>query len=339
MDRVVVFTGAGISAPLGLPTTVEFLSDIRQGQLPVTESVCNYLASAKSSRGEDIEWILSELERFSTGAGFIEANLVKLAVGNPNAAAGVGHMTSTISDWRNQARREISRIKKILFRRLQSFDVGKAFDLYLNIIKQLQKRHAGGSISVITTNYDLTFDTFIDELDPAELGIAGFNTSFVGNAYDPRENFSWETDVIEYLKVHGSLDWHCGRKGCRKSGVATTPENPDEMHILYPGFKDIPSAEPFISIGGKLNRRLNSATHVYVVGFAFRDAHINTMFENALSLRKDLNVLQINPSSLKNYPVESAVSRFDSAFDNFQIIQKKVEVGVDPLPLDAAMAA
>jgi hypothetical protein len=333
VDKVIVFTGAGMSVPLGLPTTTDFLSDLRQGQAQVTASVCSYLDSVGSSRGQDIEWILSELERFSNGAGFIEENLQAFANGNSNASAGLPHMKNVITAWRKHAKNELTRIKKILYKKLQSFDVEVACELYENLIRQLKVVHPEASFSVITTNYDLTFDTFIEEADLGKLYTKNFNTSFRGNIYDPSEAFRWEMDSIEYLKIHGSLDWHPGRRGCSRSGVATTPENPDEMHILYPGFKGAPESEPFISLSGKLARRLNEATHAYVIGFAFRDAHINAMFENAMALRKDLAVTHVNPSPIDEYPAESAVRRFNSSFENFKIVQNSVSVSEEPLPI------
>lgn len=333
IEKVVIFMGAGVAVPLGLPTTIEFMAGIKEGQKTVTERVCAHLGagSSKSSRGEDIEWILGELERFSSGVGFIEENFPYLANGNSNAMAGVAHMSAVISRWKLDAKQEITRIKKLLYKKLIKFDDAVASKLYLAIIKQLRARHASSSISVITTNYDLTFDTFIDDVDRGSVGIKNFDTSFKGNNYDNKETFEWNPETIEFLKIHGSLDWHINSRKCAKVGVATVPDEPDDLPILYPGFKGAPKKEPFISLHGKVTRRLNQADHVYVLGFAFRDDYINGIFENALGLRPDLKVYHINPSKMEDYPEESSVPKFKKMFTNFEIVQKGVEVSDSPI--------
>lgn len=59
IEKVLVFTGAGASVPLGLPASTGFIDDVKSGMRPITNQVMGYLGKAYS---DDIEWILSTLE-------------------------------------------------------------------------------------------------------------------------------------------------------------------------------------------------------------------------------------------------------------------------------------
>ncbi len=80
----------------------------------------------------------------------------------------------------------------------------------------------------------------------------------------------------------------------------TVPDDPDQMAILYPGFKGVPEVEPFVSLHGRLSTRLADADVVIVIGFAFRDAYINSVFENTMRLKPSLRVLNSIPFHLKS---------------------------------------
>ena len=58
--KVVIFTGAGVCVPLGLPTTTGFSDDVNKNAPPITLSLVKYLRTGSN----DIESILSSLESF-----------------------------------------------------------------------------------------------------------------------------------------------------------------------------------------------------------------------------------------------------------------------------------
>lgn len=61
IKKLLLFTGAGISAPLGLPTTSDFTFEINNVCEHVTTHIIEYLGEA----GNDVERILATLEAFS----------------------------------------------------------------------------------------------------------------------------------------------------------------------------------------------------------------------------------------------------------------------------------
>lgn len=339
MKKILIFTGAGASAPLGLPTATGFIDGVENGRLPVTTRVMEYLGTPAST---DIEWMLAALESFRTEVSFTEFMLPHLVAGQPNAEAGRPHIQQRLATYRNEARAELVRIKKLLFERLNKYDSDNAAKLYRALLGQVKNQYPDSSISLVTTNYDLTVEAAIEHADSKwkDIGVDefnfGFSTRFGRPVYDAAQDFGWSPHIVEYLKIHGSLDWHPDAQGgCTRSMANTVPDDPDRMIILYPGFKGVPEVEPFISLHERLNKRLSEADVAIMIGFAFRDAYINNIFENALRLRKDFQILYFNPLSLDEHPVGSVARRLAGQYPRFTHHESYLELSQTPLTFPA----
>jgi hypothetical protein len=337
--KVLIFTGAGAGVPLDLPTSTQFGDEVTAGGVAVTKSAMEYLGGESA---KDIERILATLASFQGERDFVEYML-------PNLVSGIGGAHGVtqqrLAALRAEARAEIKRIKKLIFDKLGSYNHTKAVTLYRGLLTELKNRYPSLALSIITTNYDLTFENTWVEQGPAawnDLGIDdvffGFTMSSGRLVYDPVLDFDWKPEILEFLKVHGSLDWHRDdRQECVRSGSNTVPDNPDLMAILYPGFKGVPDMEPFKSLHGRLTERLTRADVVFVLGFAFRDAYINSIFENILRTRRDLPVYYFNPLAMDKQPKDSMARRFASEFSNFEHFKKAVEATDKPLDLASVL--
>ena len=248
MTNILIFTGAGASAPLGLPTTVEFNKEIFENPKTITSLTQQFLGE---KHGSDIERLLSTLEEFGNSSGltgFLIENLPPFNITYSNNNINVKssntnthqHINRHVTGLQNDTKSEVKRIKSIVYRKLQSFDRNKAYDLYKNLVTEVKKEFQDCSICYATANYDLTFDSALDnERDfTEETGIVDANYGFINkrgrSLYSSNTYYNWPSDHIEYLKVHGSLDWHpAATTGeCVKSGSSVNPENPDDMVIL-----------------------------------------------------------------------------------------------------------
>ncbi len=328
MKKVVVFTGAGMSVPLGLPSTMDFMESVDKGAKPIIKHVSNYLGSS----AEDIEWMLSTLESFNNETPFTEFLLPHITKSAANHQVLL-KLQQQLSSLKSQAVSEVTRIKKIIFDKLNQYESDQAVSLYFNLINEIRESFGEVSISLITTNYDLTFESAIESSQSMlkKAGINdvdfGFSIKFGRPIYSPSQDFEWDPNKLEYLKIHGSVDWHRDSKGkCSRSMSSTVPDDPDQMAILYPGFKGVPDVEPFISMHGRLNRRLAEADHIIVIGFAFRDAYINNIFENILRMRPDTELLYFNPLSIDEYPEDSMVPHLVKNYSSFKHVEKGIGI-------------
>lgn len=309
--KLLLFTGAGAGVPLDLPTSTGFGDGVNAGGADITKSAIEYLGGESA---KDIERILATLASFADETGFVE-HLLPALVANSGPALSQIHQRLQI--FKGRARIEIKRIKKLIFDKLGHYDHTKAATFYRGLLTELKTHYTTVSVSFITTNYDLTFEnTFVEHESDVRtaLGIEdidfGFAMRFGRLVYDPALDFNWNSDILEFLKVHGSLDWYRDdREECVRSGSNTVPDNPDRMAILYPGFKGVPDMEPFKSLHGRLSARLAKADVVLVLGFAFRDAYINSIFENVLRTRQELNVYYFNPLAIDKHPKDSMAPR------------------------------
>ena len=340
MKKILVFTGAGMSVPLGLPTTTDFMVAVNNGIGQITRYIIEYLGSS----GSDIEWLLSTLESFKSETALTEFLLEKIKASyasNSNIQEASKVFGGQISSFKSQAASEITRIKKIIFDQLSQYQPEQALALYINLIKEIKGIFSDAALSIITTNYDLTFETAIESSQEkwanADINDVdfGFSIQFGRPIYNPSQDFNWNPTTIEYLKIHGSVDWHRDAKGkCSRSMSNTVPDDPDQMAILYPGFKGVPELEPFISMHGRLSTRLSEADLIIVIGFAFRDTYINNIFENILRIRKNIEVLYFNPVKIDKFPKNSMVPYLINNYSNFRHIERGIGISEKSLQLE-----
>ncbi|HXD91992.1 MAG TPA: SIR2 family protein [Bacteroidia bacterium] len=334
--KILVFTGAGISVPLGLPSTNEFITTINKIQGELLSLLKTFL---NENDIKDIERILYLLEDFVREDDFTSHIVQQGTPNNGNFHA----VYAALNNHKHYAKLAIEQIKADLFVLLEKYDADKASKLYSSIIKELKIEIDGDTaISFFTTNYDLTFENGFadDENNLKDVGIDeimyGFQAKNGKATYNPIEDFNWDSNKVEYKKLHGSLDWSLDRNGnCIKTGATTNPKEPAKMPMLYPGFKGTPSKQPFIDLHEKLDQRLNDADVVFVIGFAFRDDYINNIFDYSLKKQKDkLIVLCYNPCPLDSYPKDSKVKYFVEKYpDNFFRIESRIDIKQDPLNL------
>jgi hypothetical protein len=334
MKKILLFTGAGMSVPMGLPAAVGFAKTIKKCDSELFDLLNGHL----NTDANDIEKILYVIEEFVNGSKFYRHILNKY---NTPSYPGYKNFIDLLKSFESKAFSFQQVVKHDIFRILQKFDSEKAFRIYMNLLKSFKMSYNNFSLSVFTTNYDLIFEDFVsensDELEA--LGYTdfffGFTTKYGKMVYDKNQNFKWDSNIIEYNKVHGSLDWSKDNKGLVvKTGAITLPAVPDEMPLLYPGYKGTPTDEPFISMHNKLYLRLIECDYAYVVGFAFRDPYINSIFEFALRANPDLKIGCYNLLPLNKLPDESNIKNFvKNNPDQFEYLSKGIEDSENPLDI------
>lgn len=335
MNKFLLFTGAGLSVPLGLPITTGFEEIIHRCPAPLSTYIGQYLQGA----GNDIEKVVSTIELFLNKDTLLDSIINQMGPDNGN----FGAVEKEIRRFRGDGAKFLIEVKSGMYDVLDNYDRASATTLYLNIIREIRSYSPDSSISFFTTNYDLTFEStaYHSREEFSALGIRDivycFQPIFGTFAFDKTQKFEWEPALLEYIKLHGSLDWQSDDEVvCTKSGTATKPANPNKSPLLYPGFKGIPSVEPFVSFHERLMQRLHEAEVIIVAGFAFRDPYINKLFEFLLKSNEQ-HVYCINPASADDLPSESAIPAFTAEFPHFHHIQKKIELTLDPLDLETIL--
>jgi hypothetical protein len=113
--NMLVFLGAGVGVPLGLPTATDFGSEISAGSNEITEAVVRYLGDL----GSDIEWVLSTLNAFTSETDFTEFIYLERVNTDSNARVEMAKLKRAASE-------EITRLKKTLFNTPHIRPIGSA---------------------------------------------------------------------------------------------------------------------------------------------------------------------------------------------------------------------
>ncbi|MGN6638413.1 MAG: SIR2 family protein [Mucilaginibacter sp.] len=331
MKKIILFTGAGMCVPMGLPSALSFANTIEKCNIHLYNLLLGFLGE----NAKDIEQILYAIEEFVNGSNFY-----KFLISHLNSSqTSFKPFNDSINNQLISARRFQQEVKSDIFRILQRFDSQVALEIYLELLKSFKKLYNDFSLSIFTTNYDLVFEIlerdYFDDFE--KLGYKDISYGFKSKRnvmqFDRFQDLKWENDIIEYNKLHGSLDWTKDNKGhVIKTGAVTIPAVPDDMPLLYPGYKGTPTGEPFISMHNKLYYRLVDCDVVYVVGFAFRDPYINSIFEFALRGNKNLKINCFNPLPIEKLPTESAIPQMVKSFPKqFIYNQRGIECKDNPL--------
>ena len=330
LTKVLLFSGAGLSCPLGLPMTNEFKDVIDSGDT----GLMHILKSHLGSNFYDIEAILNSIEELNSTDNLIY-KYISANIGNSSFTT----VKQGLDALRNKSLSYESNLKKSIHSKLATHDISKCEQLYFNILKEIRTTIPNSAISFFTSNYDLTFENSIGDSDSLQrkLQITTIDYGFTqrgSSTFEASKEYTWLSDVLEFKKIHGSLDWLTDIKGrTTKSYAANTPDNPDSVPILYPGFKGTPQKEPFLSLHRQFLKRMIDAHFAVFMGFAFRDPYMNSLIDMALDLNKELNILCYNLSNINDLPIESHIHKLNKSPKRFKYIQEEIAITDNPLKI------
>lgn len=135
-----------------------------------------------------------------------------------------------------------------------------------------QARHLG-QLTIATLNYDLSIEQAATaEEIPVETGIEHWIST---------GRWSWPNDGIRLLKLHGSINWFFA--GTHTAGhlprnvveVTAHPEPGRRPALLFGQRGKLQAEGPFLGLLAEFENALSSAQQLVVIGYSFRDDHVN----------------------------------------------------------------
>jgi hypothetical protein len=315
-NRALIFAGAGASKAVNaeqFPTTVEFFD-----RLPETiksnglfQLTLDYLRRAETDRIIDIELVLWELEtlrQFSDsrpqGQSFpayaVRANRLAQLVSGQRHRNRFENSESIINDINLMCDDLIDQINSTIYQ-LYNYEPtpSELSDNWCFLMNSLKS--AGWKYYIFTTNYDLSIEATISNIDSAGydkfLGLSGSMKKWLdlNNWLDATEE-----DTL-YTKLHGSIDWQRGH-GKTLVGTSNFTGNHSNHAIIYPGFKGESQSDFFAPMHKYLGNRFRLADLIVFIGFAFRDEYINKLLAERVGYKA--RVVVINPDRAVIYPFE-----------------------------------
>ena len=186
---------------------------------------------------------------------------------------------------------------------------------FINTVSHLVRTPS--KLTIVTTNYDTLIEDAADSIEYTVMD--GF--SFSHRPYFNSDMFEWnlvkdieniktreleyKKNIINLLKLHGSLTWERDTKGIRRKEKADV-SNPI---MIFPSSNKYMQSyqEPYFELFTKFHELLKrSNTLLITTGFSFADNHISQMIIQAILHNKslavlisDYNITQNNPNWLK----------------------------------------
>jgi len=309
--KIALFLGAGASVVYEKPTTKEFkkrLADKNYGNAEVDSILSSFL---NLNDFLDVEYILKSIDdliEFSTTfGGQYLSHLENESEGRSRIYHFHNGMHSEYKNFIENLKLLKENLENEVF---QQYSWNHEKDNLLNkifepIIGQLDAMN--NTIKIFTTNYDQAIEVFCGQKN-------NFHCNDGFKLDDSARHFLWndgnydEIDVegkinFQLYKLHGSLTW----KNHINYGIERTTferklndPNYDKDFLIYPSLspKDGVVDQPYATIRKKFKDFLLESDVCIVIGFSFRDDHLNDIFKEFLSIGKKL--ITISPSSFEN---------------------------------------
>jgi hypothetical protein len=166
---------------------------------------------------------------------------------------------------------------------------------YLRPLADLARRQPAGLV-VATLNYDLAVETMCESSKTkCSTGIERWTTS-------GRWKFPASRECVQLLKLHGSINWllrstptNPGSLPEQQISVEDDPKSHDQPAIVFGQTKLRPDG-PFIELLVQFIRALERIDHLVVVGYSFRDEHVNEQIRTWLNADSNRTITVVDPS-------------------------------------------
>ena len=140
-------------------------------------------------------------------------------------------------------------------------------------------------LQLFTTNYDLIIERAYESLTGKNinLGLKNNQNDIGSQLIDVSSwNMPIDSDKETLLtKLHGCVKWRKRGNEIHYDPIDSV-FNPNEPALIFPGFKGAPSRPHHLAFHTYLAEALKVASHVVFIGFAFRDEHLNNIFNQSL---------------------------------------------------------
>lgn len=154
-----------------------------------------------------------------------------------------------------------------------------------------------GTAQIATLNYDRSIELLCEQNNVSlDTGINGWTGG---------SDWEWSPGAeVRLLKIHGSIDWRIKQEG-GLGGIpetkVVTEEDGLERHFSVPGVVfgargKLRADGPFLSMLREFENMLSDAERLLVVGYSFRDEHINVALTRWINSSKLRDLTVIDPS-------------------------------------------
>jgi SIR2-like domain len=183
---------------------------------------------------------------------------------------------------------------------------------YLKPLIELARRQ--GSLAIATLNYDRSIENVAED---------------VGEDYDTgietwlsRGEFGWPESGLRLLKLHGSIDWVLERGvtppdeipvlRIAKATAAEDKARSEGPAVVFGEGGKLRSEGPFLELLLAWSAELKRADNLLVVGYSFRDQHVNELIGRWFNASDVRRIILVDPEPDQRSPFAHHLAQFGS---------------------------
>jgi hypothetical protein len=324
--------GAGASVEAGIPASVPLTKAIverinRKSTpidhiAPALNFVCGALTAYDASKGEnpytglDVERVFAAVELLARRKDLEVTPFV--SAWHPSVDEWDRENIDELMAWTTEAVRDPKKLEALLDGIVGIVLGGGDGEIYRSLMQEMVQELVGllaaadgsldylrplvalgdtpGGLTIASLNYDLTIERIAGLMHvPVATGIEQMATG----TRIPRPDHG-----IQLLKLHGSIDWEWHREEWKEGEIGRSTvvpvdptTRPEHEPVLVFGHGSKLKAEgPFLMLLAELEARLQASDELVVVGYSFRDDHINELLRRWMVAREDSVLTVIDPS-------------------------------------------
>lgn len=251
---------------------------VYRDDLEISPFVLNWHPSlaALGDKDERVRELESQIKRsFQSTSGFRSHDLAK-AIVEGSKGYSVPHRV----------------LDEMRFAVIQSLTPTRPLDYLKPLAKLATRSHERGHLSIATLNYDTCIER-VCEMSGVEYsdGIRGYD-----------EPLEFGESKIRLYKLHGSVTWARSRNDI--SAIEKTDGQPrfgTAPRVLFGGKNKLTADWPFFDVFWSWREELNKSSTLLVIGYSFRDDHVNAVITRWMSSDESRRIILVSPSPIDQH--------------------------------------
>jgi hypothetical protein len=149
---------------------------------------------------------------------------------------------------------------------------------------------ANHAVAVASLNYDTIFDTSATD--------QGLKIDYGLTTWNAKKIVQWSKADLRLLKLHGSLNWYA--KG--ENILVDPPEDESSYQkmMIFGGLNAKLNPDgPYLQLRYHFENLLLKTNVLVVIGYSFRDAHMNSVIRRWVSSRRKAKMIIVDPGDLQ----------------------------------------
>ena len=196
-------------------------------------------------------------------------------------------------------------------------DILKVQNTQTEYMEKFLARHCDNVECIATLNYDQLVEVSLEKIErKVDLGLTQWNDKrFV--------RFHGKSPKL--IKLHGSTNWFIRNDDEIVFDGDTTPSiySPSRAIIFGGQSEKLVPYGPFLHLRHQFHQLLQDSSYLLVVGYSFRDLHLNALIRSWIATRQNVKIIIVDPS---DFAGDQGVFRYSRALGKDSKTKMRVEI-------------